>query len=141
MLALLSAAAIALTIDRGSKALLFRQIFPRPQLKTRTVTFGMCPSYNHRSMLTIHPLSVRLLLLLAGLVSAILLVTLHPYFESNLSALALGATLGGACANLLDELQHNGIRDFIRLPGLSAFNIADIAILGGLTLTLATASP
>jgi len=48
----------------------------------------------------------------------------------------LGMALGGAAGNLRDILRHRYIVDFIDLGWWPVFNLADVAIVGGLILAL-----
>lgn len=48
----------------------------------------------------------------------------------------IGAALGGAAGNLLDILRRRHVIDFIDLRWWPVFNLADIAIVGGLTVLL-----
>lgn len=64
---------------------------------------------------------------------------------SPLARIGLGAALGGALGNLVDRLRHGAVLDFLHC-GLSAggsrwrsaFNLADLAILGGLACVFAS---
>ena len=55
-------------------------------------------------------------------------------FDSTLSRVGLGAALGGAAGNLFDILSTHSVRDYIDLGWWPVFNLADVAILGGLAL-------
>ena len=48
--------------------------------------------------------------------------------------LGAGAALGGAGGNLLDLLRHGAVVDFIDLRIWPVFNLADTAVLSGVTL-------
>lgn len=67
---------------------------------------------------------------------ALLLYTLHPDFTDRAAASGLGAALGGAASNLTDILRRQGVVDFIDLRWWPVFNLADVAIVGGLALAL-----
>jgi signal peptidase II len=60
-------------------------------------------------------------------------------FESPLARVGLGAALGGALGNVYDRLRHGAVLDFLQV-GLrgrgrrrwsTTFNLADVAIVGG----------
>lgn len=51
---------------------------------------------------------------------------------SSEALIAAGAALGGAAGNLSDVLKMRAVRDFIDLSFWPAFNVADVAIVGGL---------
>ena len=42
--------------------------------------------------------------------------------------------LGGALANAADRVSGGNVTDFVKLPYWPAFNVADIAITGGVVL-------
>jgi len=56
--------------------------------------------------------------------------------STSLARVALGAALGGAAGNLYDILRSHAVRDYIDLGWWPVFNLADVAILGGLALAL-----
>jgi signal peptidase II len=45
--------------------------------------------------------------------------------------LPAGLLLGGALGNILDRLRDGAVTDFLKLPHWPAFNVADLAITGG----------
>src|SRR5205823_10805499 len=63
------------------------------------------------------------------------LVGLIVYFVLNagrpLVWLPTGLLLGGALGNVVDRLRDGAVTDFIKLPLWPAFNLADVAITGG----------
>jgi len=81
-----------------------------------------------------HARLLLVVLWVVALASALLLHRSGVAFQSRASLLGLGATLGGAAGNLLDILRSRSVSDFIDLRWWPVFNIADIAILGGLAL-------
>lgn len=67
--------------------------------------------------------------------AAIAAVWLHDsglYLRSHLAQAGVGCALGGAAGNLLDILRRRYVIDFIDLGWWPVFNLADIAIVGGL---------
>jgi signal peptidase II len=64
---------------------------------------------------------------------AILLYYLYPPMEHGLLRIALGLQLGGAIGNLTDRVRLGGVTDFIDPRYWPAFNIADSAIVIGVT--------
>ena len=56
--------------------------------------------------------------------------------EGILGPIGIGAVLGGAAGNLLDQLRRGAIVDFIEIGPWPAFNLADAAIVGGIGLVL-----
>ena len=70
---------------------------------------------------------------LAALASATML-GLGGSFPGSVALVAVGAALGGAASNLLDILRDRSVRDYIDLGWWPVFNVADVAIVGGLGL-------
>ena len=68
------------------------------------------------------------------------LVALVAYFVTHLDKplvwLPTGMLLGGALGNVIDRIRDGAVTDFIKLPGWPAFNVADIAITGGVLVLL-----
>lgn len=50
--------------------------------------------------------------------------------------LALGLELGGAAGNLIDRLSQGWVTDFLHVPYIPVFNIADSAIVVGVVLLI-----
>jgi len=85
-------------------------------------------SYSHSS--------VRLLLVAvwtSAFASAVIL-TVTGVLSSAIARIAIGAALGGAAGNLFDILKSRAVRDYIDLGWWPVFNLADVAILGGLAV-------
>jgi lipoprotein signal peptidase len=70
----------------------------------------------------------------AALVSAVVLVHLGAWFQSHAAQLGLAAAFGGAAGNLVDMVRGGSVVDFIDLRVWPSFNLADVAIVGGLAL-------
>jgi len=73
------------------------------------------------------------LLWLTAIASAIALHRSGILFQGRYAVSALGLAFGGAAGNLLDILRLRSIVDFIDLGWWPVFNLADMAIVGGLT--------
>lgn len=73
---------------------------------------------------------------LTALVSGIMLHRAGDRLQSHAAMFGLGAALGGAAGNLFDILRRRYVVDFIDLGWWPVFNLADIAIVGGLLLAL-----
>lgn len=54
--------------------------------------------------------------------------------QSSVAMLGVGCALGGAAGNLADIFRQQYIVDFIDLRWWPVFNLADVAIVGGLAL-------
>lgn len=73
---------------------------------------------------------------LAEAAALALLVQFAPVFAERVAAVALGAAVGGAASNALDQKLHGGVVDFIDLGFWPVFNLADIAIVVGIGAAL-----
>ena len=62
----------------------------------------------------------------------------EPFADNALGATGLGLALGGITGNVIDILRRRGVVDFIALGSWTIFNLADVAILGGLALAAAS---
>jgi len=67
---------------------------------------------------------------------AAVLLTATGVISSRIAQVAMGAALGGAAGNLFDILKSRSVRDYIDLGWWPVFNLADVAILGGLAVAL-----
>ena len=70
-------------------------------------------------------------------IAAIVVYYAFPPFEHGLLRLALGLQLGGALGNLSDRLRFSEVTDLISFPHYPSFNVADSAIVVGLTVIVA----
>ena len=69
-----------------------------------------------------------------ALAAAVLLSRSGLWFQGERALFGLGLAFGGAAGNLLDILRRHCIIDFIDLRWWPVFNLADVAILGGLLM-------
>jgi lipoprotein signal peptidase len=60
----------------------------------------------------------------------------EPLAESPLGAAGVGMALGGVTGNVIDLLWRRGVVDFIAIGSWTICNIADLAIVGGLAMTV-----
>jgi signal peptidase II len=56
--------------------------------------------------------------------------------RSTIGATGIGLALGGIAGNFIDLIRRDGIVDFIAIGPWPVFNLADMAIVGGLALAL-----
>jgi signal peptidase II len=80
------------------------------------------------------PLRFLLVAVWASAFAATVLLTATGVLSSTIARLAIGAALGGAAGNLFDILKSRAVRDYIDLGWWPVFNLADVAILGGLAV-------
>ncbi len=64
---------------------------------------------------------------------------LLPTFADPVARIGIGVALGGAAGNLLDHLRRGAVVDFIDIRVWPVFNLADVAIVVGVTAALLTA--
>ena len=67
---------------------------------------------------------------------AFLLLDQESFADNPFGATGIGMVLGGVTGNVIDLLWRRGIVDFIALGSWTIFNLADVAIIGGLVLAL-----
>ena len=72
----------------------------------------------------------------AALAAAVALYHAGSWFHGRLGLVGLGLAFGGAAGNMLDLLRWRSVTDFIDLGWWPVFNIADVAIVGGLAAAL-----
>jgi signal peptidase II len=131
MFILLTFAAIAFLSDQVSKRVVQTRLavpFGGPLLRIRKV--------HHRERIYGHTL-FRAALIVIWCAAAIAAVRLHSsglFLHGRLATAGVGCALGGAAGNLLDIVRHQHVVDFIDLGWWPVFNLADIAIVGGLLL-------
>jgi signal peptidase II len=82
-----------------------------------------------------HP-SFRLLMIAVwpAAFAAAVVLTSTGVLGSTIAQVSIGAALGGAAGNLFDILTSRSVRDFIDLGWWPVFNLADVAIIGGLAI-------
>src|SRR5262245_30998376 len=129
----LVAGAILFCLDQWSKRLVELYVADRCLTWSRVVRFRLVRNerriYGQRG--------VRVALVLAwfvALASAALLYEGGRAFRARFAVIALGVAFGGAAGNLAGILRRASIPDFIDLGWWPVFNLADVAIVGGLVL-------
>ncbi|HUI85073.1 MAG TPA: signal peptidase II [Candidatus Binatia bacterium] len=133
MLLLLTYAAGVLIADQASKRVVQKRL---------TAPFSWGPlrfmEVRHRERLY-QPAICRGAMLLIWCLALFSAAWLHGsglWLQSPLAVLGVGCALGGAAGNLADVLRQQHIIDFIDLGWWPVFNLADVAIVGGLALAL-----
>jgi signal peptidase II len=119
--AVVMAAVAVLAVDRLSKELALRR------------HGGAHVVFTRRPLLA-HGVSLRseVALWLAAAACAVGALLFAPALQHNIFVAAgVAAALAGALGNLADRLIHGAVVDFVSLGRWPAFNLADVAIVGG----------
>ena len=135
MIELLASGTVLMLLDQWSKRMVQRHVPDRciswgPILRIRYVT-SLKDIYRRDDAR-----AVLVLVWFAALVSAIILRRSGVWFQGHAALFGLGLAFGGAAGNLLDILRRRCIVDFIDLRWWPVFNLADVAIVGGLVMAL-----
>lgn len=132
---ILAAGLATFAFDYGSKKLV-KSRFPRR-------VFAVAPGLTLRLARNRRPLyrrpvthSLLAVLWLAAVASTLTLHLTGTRFQSASALAGIGIALGGAAGNLVEIVTRHSVTDFIDFRWWPAFNIADIAIVAGLTLAL-----
>ena len=78
--------------------------------------------------------AVLVVIWIAALAAAVALNVSGSWFENRAGRLGLACAFGGATGNLVDILRCRRVIDFIDLGWWPVFNLADVAIVGGLVV-------
>jgi lipoprotein signal peptidase len=133
MLELVACGTAWLLVDQWSKRVVTRRVrnpaafpsrFLRPATNPKRISKGWM---NGPALLVLWGMA---------LVSAIVLIRWGVWFQSSAARFGLASAFGGAGGNLLDMLRRRAVLDFIDFRWWPCFNIADVAIVGGLALAL-----
>lgn len=130
MIALIVAAAVALTLDAGTKRLVVARL-EEGRLYGARGSWGIRVARGRPRSRTAIPLRAAVPVWLALTAAA---VALQP--PTMAAAVGLGLALGGAAANLADRARDGAVLDFVTLGPWPAFNLADAAMVAGLGLVL-----
>ena len=85
-------------------------------------------SYSHSSV------GLLLVAVWTSAFASAVILTVTGVLSSAIARIAIGAALGGAAGNLFDILKSRAVRDYVDLGWWPVFNLADVAILGGLAV-------
>ena len=131
MVALLTFAAVSFFADQASKRAVRRQTAP-----DQCGSFLWIRQVAHYEQVYEQTASRTIFILLwfAALLSAAWLNASGVWLQGTVAAAGVGCALGGAAGNLLDILRRRHITNFIDLGWWPVFNLADVAIVGGLLL-------
>lgn len=132
MTEILATLVFVFVLDRGTKTLVFGRA--GSCVEARGVAHGVLrPRRNARPALWPRGSAASWVLAFAwALVATLWLVRLDPY-AGVATRIGLGAMLGGALGNLYDRLRHGAVQDFLYLGRGGVFNLADVALVGGLS--------
>lgn len=133
-------ALVVLTLDQASKALiaanlgLYEQWAPVPALGS---VFTFTHTQNTGAAFSIFQDFVNVFIVI-GFITVGVIAYYYRVLASEGWPLraALGLLLGGTLGNLIDRIRQGYVVDFLHVHGLPVFNVADIGIVGGVTLLL-----
>ncbi len=108
----------------------------RVETRNRRIDFGPIAIHHVAAQRKTLPPAILALVLAVSLACAVLLIRTGAWFQKPIALSALGIAFGGAAGNLVDLARRRHIVDFIDLKWWPVFNIADVAIVGGLVLAL-----
>jgi len=109
-----------------------QSIFPLPPLSG---VFAITYTANSGIAFGLFKESGTFFIFLAVIVIAVILYSLRRLpADQRLVRVALGLALGGAMGNLIDRVRLGYVIDFIDFRFCPVFNIADLAIVSGVTL-------
>lgn len=132
MIYLLASGVLFLIIDQASKRLIELRFRDRavdcgPYIRIRRVS-------NAQVLYRRSGFRIALVVVWTAAFVSALILSGRGSFTGVAAAIGVGAALGGALGNLLDIIRTKSVRDFIDLGWWPVFNVADIAIIGGLAV-------
>ena len=133
MIEMLVAAALTFALDIGTKQIV------EARLAQRVVALGSSLELRHvssrRPRYERDSAKIALAIVWVAAFSSVIALNFTGHrFQSPAALVGAGIALGGAAGNLRDIVMRNAVTDFIDFKWWPAFNIADVAILGGLAL-------
>src|SRR4030095_7222153 len=129
MLELVACGSAWLALDQWSKQVVTRRAADASIVRSAHARVTAPRSHAHRSS----GAHVTLVLVWCGaLASAIALHQSGSWFQSTAAQWGLASASGGASGNRLDPLRQRSVVDFIDVGWWPVFNLADVAIVGGL---------
>ena len=135
VLAFLSSALLLIVLDQSSKAFVCNRFAPERAFGKGVVAIRY--QLNRRAFGgPVSNVLLLLTLLTAELVSIAAAMRFAPALDTSVAAIALGIAAGGATSNVIDQVRHRGVVDFIDLGWWPVFNLADVAIVVGATTAL-----
>lgn len=133
----LAAAATAIGADQVLKA----RVLAAPRLAPAPSRWGYvsirCTINRRIALVSLSDSGIAMVWVLCAALSCFALGQ-EPLADNALGATGLGLALGGITGNVIDILRRRGVVDFIALGSWTIFNLADVAILGGLALAAAS---
>ena len=132
MVYLLAAGALLLIVDQTSKQLAERAAARAAPEPGRILAIR--PVASAKRVYSRRPVRIALTALWVAILASALILDRAGRFADVAGVIGIGAAIGGAAGNLLDIHRSHAVRDFIDLKWWPAFNVADVAIIGGLAI-------
>jgi len=130
------AAAAVLIVDQISKALVLSHSAVRQPVTAHSFLALQLVLNRHWMLASIGGKAALLVLWAAAVAMATLVIHLGMLPSGTLGSVGIGAAVGGATGNLLDQLRRGAVVDFIAIGWWPAFNVADAGIVAGAGLVL-----
>ncbi len=130
MVVLLLSGFVVLILDQWTKK------WVRVQTRNRRIDFGPVAIRHTAAQRRTLPPSILAIVLAVSFGCALLLLKSGAWFQTPIALCALGVAFGGASGNLIDLARRRHVVDFIDLKWWPVFNLADVAIVGGLVIAL-----
>lgn len=130
-------AVIVALLDQGTKALVARSLAVHDSIPVLGSFFKLTHVRNPGAAFGILPNQRWLFITVSlGLIIAAIMYRHKIMREPRLVQIGLGLGLGGAIGNLIDRLRTGYVTDFIDVPLIPVFNLADTAIVCGVAFLL-----
>ena len=129
-------AGFILLLDQVSKEFVLRRLEGKPCFLAGSVLRIRIVNNPRIGIGLTRDVRVLIFLWVLSVLGMILLIQHNTLFEGLTVQIAIGALIGGAAGNLIDILRRGAVIDFIDLRIWPVFNLADLAIVLGMIITL-----
>lgn len=127
-----------LAVDQFSKYYILRAVHREGNFFQLGQAVKFHVVYNPGGAFGLFPNKQLVFILVGVVVTGLLLYLLFSMQLQPIACLGLALALGGSLGNLIDRLLHGAVIDFIQIYSFPVFNIADMAIVSGAVIVIAT---